>query len=513
MNSDSLENIIEMANITKKFASLFALKEVNFSVKRGEIHALIGENGAGKSTLMNILYGVHKPTSGLIKIEGKETIIKSTRDSIRVGIGMVHQHFSLIPVFSIEENIMLGAEETKNLIFIDKKKVREQLREYLSRLEINTDPKRKVKDISVGEQQKVEIIKALYKGVKILILDEPTATLTPQETDMLFDALRNLKSQGYTIILITHKLEEVKEISDRLTVLRDGQSMGTCETCEVSPEEIAEMMVGRNVLLRVNKDEAAERISSDEMKPVLEVKNLSTLGKNKILLKDVSFRINAGEILGIAGIDGNGQRELIDALSGLDTETQGELLFNGISLSRKNCFERLSLGIAHIPADRNKDGLISQMAMRENLILGKQQDKEFSSFGFMRYKRLSKHAKGLIKEFDIRPENEMLLAGSFSGGNQQKIIISRELSRNAALIIAAQPTRGVDIGAIEFIHNSLIEKQKNGAAILLISTELSEILTLSDKIAVLFKGNLTKTYNKSLLDENAIGILMLGGRI
>lgn len=504
------KTLISMQGIFKRFGAVAALSNVDFDVCEGEIHAIVGENGAGKTTLMNILYGVYKPDKGTIFIKDKEHKFKSPRDAIKNGIGMVHQHFSLIPVFTVLEDIILGKEITKNRMFLDRAKAKMEITTLFDSLKLKIDVNAYIKNLSVGEQQKIEIVKALYKGAKILIFDEPTAVLTPQESVNFCETLQNLKSKGYTIILITHKLEEVKEASERLTVLRDGKNIGTKITAKTSTEEIARMMVGRDILFRIKKADIPTKIN-ENLKPVIEVNNISTSTTDEnISLKNISFSIYPGEILGIAGVNGNGQRELIDILCGLDKNHGGEIFLNGVTIKDKSCRERISLGIAHIPEDRRKSGLISQFGLMENLILGKQNNREFKYLWFIKENTLMKHSKDIINSFDIRPQNIYLKAEQFSGGNQQKIVISRELSRETKFIIASQPTRGVDIGAIEFIHNSLLSKRKQGAAILLISTELSEIFSLSDRIAVMFKGSLSSPLPTDSVTENQIGMMMLG---
>ncbi len=502
---------IYMKKIEKRFGNLYALSEVNFLVKKGEIHALVGENGAGKSTLMNILYGIHKANSGEIFIDGIEKKFKTPRDAIKAGIGMVHQHFSVIPVFKVEEDIILGNENIRRKIFLDLNKTRNEIRKIFSLLGTDINPDTLIKNLSVGQQQKVEIAKVLYRGAKILILDEPTSVLTPQESIIFFDTLRRLNSEGLTIIIITHKLDEVKAVSHRLTALRDGKIMGTRNTEDVSAEEIADMMVGRNFLIKTSKHFYFKPDEINDKKRILEIKNLTTASQShKVNLSDVNLSVYPGEILGIAGIDGNGQNELAKTLLGLNEDWSGDILFKGVSIKNKNTSQIMSLGISHIPSDRIKHGLIEDMDFTENLLPGNLENKEYSGFLFLKMKNIRKKARTYINDFDIKPPEIKLKAKNFSGGNQQKIIIARELSRKADLIIAMQPTRGVDVGAIEFINERLIEEQKKGKAILLISTELSEILALSDYISVIYKGKITPPKIRAELDEHKIGLLMMG---
>ena len=506
------QNLISMLGIVKHFGAVQALKGVDLFIEQGEIHAIVGENGAGKSTLMNILYGIHKPDEGKIIIGGERKSFKSPKDAIKNGIGMVHQHFTLIPAFTIEENIILGCEFLKKLFFLDKRRAKDEILKFAHTLGFNINPDTLVKNLSVGEQQRVEIIKALFRGAKILVLDEPTAVLTPQESKILFTMLKNLKQNGYTIILITHKLEEVRDVSERLTVLRDGCVVGTRKTADTTLQEIARMMVGRDILFSINKN-ISQLANIENKKSVLEVKNLTTYSNDgSPILKNISFTVQRGEIFGVAGVDGNGQKNLIEVLTGFNQNFSGEIILRGVSLRRKNCRQMLEMGVSHIPDDRLKNGLIPKMNLQENLLLGKYWENEFGFFIFFNKQKIKKIAVDLIKDFDIRPRDPNLRIEQFSGGNQQKIIVSRELTRKASLILATQPTRGLDIGAIEFIHNSLITKQKEGSAILLISNELSEIFSLSDRISVMFKGSLTPQVQTKSLDEDKIGILMLGGK-
>ncbi len=495
---------VEMKGITKKFPGVLANDNVDFELKKGEIHALLGENGAGKTTLMNCLYGFLEADEGEIFINGKKLNITNPNVAIEHGIGMVHQHFMLVPPFTVAENIVLGMEPTKNKM-IDYKKAVKDVEKISKQYGLNVDARAKVEDISVGMQQRVEILKALYRGAEILILDEPTAVLTPQEVKELVKIMGSLTDEGKSIIFITHKLKEVKTIADRVTVIRSGKWIETINTESATTNELANMMVGREVILEVNKDEA---------KPgevVLEVKDLYAKNNRDLMaLNGATFSVKRGEILGIAGVDGNGQTELTEVLTGLRNKEKGTMVFKGeeISpLSTKRLFEK---GISHIPEDRQRRGLVMDFKLYENLILGRHYKKPYASGINLNNKRIKKEARDLIKEFDIRTPSETVEAKSLSGGNQQKLIVAREFDREPDLLVAAQPTRGIDVGAIEFIHNRLIEQRDNNKAILLISLELDEILSLSDRVAVIYEGKIVDIMDIEDATEEKLGLMMAG---
>ncbi len=497
---------VEMHGITKAFARVLANDRVDFTVHKGEVHALVGENGAGKSTLMRILYGLYQPDAGTIRIMGKRANFKSPADAIRAGIGMVHQSFMLIPAFRVIDNVMLGMEVTGPLgFFLDADRAARELDSLSEKYGLKIHPLARVDTLSVGEQQRVEIIKLLFRNAQILILDEPTSILTPQETENLFAILRRLKDEGHTIILITHKLNEVKEISDRLTVLRDGRTMGERLTSETTREQIAQMMVGREVFFDVAKPEA--RLGS----ALLQVKDLSARNRRGILaLRDVTFDVHEGEILGIAGVEGNGQSELADVLTGLLPPGHGKILMHDTHLTGMEPRRIFEAGLAHIPADRQRRGLVLNFSISENLILGRHYDKCFAGPFGLRYTTIETNATRLVESFDIRPAEVHLPARNLSGGNQQKVVLAREFSRNAPVLLATHPTRGLDIGATEFVHRQLLKKRDEGCAILLISADLNEILSLCDRIAVMYEGQIVATRKAAETNERELGLLMTG---
>ena len=508
---------VEMHDITKTWPGVVANDHVNLAVHQGEIHALVGENGAGKTTLMNILYGLIHPDSGEILINGQPAHISGPRDAIRLGIGMVHQHFMLIPPLTVAENIVLGREPGGLRSAYDINQARADIRDLSKRYGLAIDPDVRIEKLSVGLQQRVEILKVLYRGADILIMDEPTGVLTPQETTELFGVLHGLVAQGKTIIFITHKLREVLELSDRVTVLRRGKNAGELITKETSQAEIARLMVGREVLLRVNKTPAHPG------PVVLHVEDLHTLSDRGLeVLHGVSFDVCAGEILGIAGVEGNGQSELVEALTGMRKITSGKMTItpveNGqpgktIDITTMNARLERQFGLAHIPEDRRGSGLVLTDSIEDNTILGRQRWPEFSWEGFVLLLRnIAAWAKRLVTEFDVRTPSIEVPARALSGGNQQKVIIARELAANPEALIAAQPTRGVDIGAIEFIHRRLIEVRDAGKAVLLVSAELDEIRSLSDRIAVMYEGKIVDIVSPEATEEQ-LGILMTGGHL
>ena len=500
--------ILELSNINKSFGHVQANKDISLKINKGTIHGIIGENGAGKSTLMSVVFGLYQADSGTISVNGNITKLKSPRDSILSGIGMVHQHFMLVENFTVIENIILGFEG--ELVFGKKlEEAKKNLEKLCKTYKLNIDLNSTIADLSVGFRQRVEILKSLYRGAEILILDEPTGVLTPQEVDELFKILRSLQQEGKTIVLITHKLNEIMALTSEVSVMRQGQMVGHTKTASTNKEALAEMMVGRSVLLRINKTEAQKG------DVVFKVKNLEVeddLGVTRV--KNVNFEIHAGEILGLAGVTGNGQTELLEALSGIRKIESGEIeLFNeSISDSNNhlNPRELKEKGLSHVPEDRQRMGLISDFKAYENLIFGYHHQEPFSKSSILNKKEIIIRSHQAMKEYDVRPSSPNLITSNFSGGNQQKIILSRELNENPKVLLVGQPTRGVDIGAIEFIHQRLIDMRNQGAAILLVSVELEEVLSLSDRIVVMFDGNIVgERVNKDVTDRD-IGLLMAG---
>ncbi len=506
MNHDT--PIIELESISKAFGSVQANKNISLKIRAGTIHGIVGENGAGKSTLMSILYGFYKADKGNIKIQGSTVSIGDSQAAIDKGIGMVFQHFKLVENFTVLENIILGAENG-TMIGKSLNTARKTLGRLAKEYELNVDPDNLIENISVGMQQRVEILKALYRKAKILILDEPTGVLTPAEAEHLFRILRNLKDEGKTIVLITHKLKEIMSVTDTVSVMRQGEMITTLRTTDTNPEELAELMVGRKVLLRIEK----QTIQTGQ--PVLSCSKLNYVDNKGVhRLKDISFTIKQGEILGIAGVAGNGQSELLEVLTGIK-RADGELTINSKNISLKsnnsNPLTRRHLGISHVPEDRQKLGLIMDFYAWENSALGYHDKKRYHSKGlFMNNTVLKLETEERIRNFDIRPANASLLTKSFSGGNQQKIVLAREIEQEPDLLIVGQPTRGVDIGAIEFIHKRLIELRDAGKAVLLVSVELDEILSLSDRILVMFDGKIMGERKTSSTDEKELGLLMAG---
>lgn len=498
---------VEMKNITMRFGKVVANHNVNLEVKKGEILALVGENGAGKSTLMNILYGLYIPTEGSIYINGEKKVLHSAIDAIASGVGMVHQHFMLIPRLSVADNIVLGQEPHKGIRYqkeVAVKEIEELCQQYDMKLDINE----KVSNISLGMQQRVEIVKALYRKADILILDEPTAVLTPQEIDELGKMLKKLKSMGKTIIIITHKLQEVIDFSDRVTVLRKGELIGTVITSETTAEHITEMMVGRSVHLGGNK----EAVMYDEN--ILELHDVSYHNGIKEKLKKINLNIRKGEILGIAGIDNSGQKELTEVITGVLKPSNGKILLNGEEINGHAVSVIKNKGVGFIPQDRHKHGLALDQNIRDNIILGYQRMAQYNKHKiFFDQKAVSQDAEEKIRDYDIRPDDMNLLAQGLSGGNQQKIIVAREVSHAQNLIVADQPTRGVDVGAIELIHKTLVEARNSGKAVLLVSLELDEVMMLSDRIAVMHDGEIMKVLPGNSATREEIGLLMAGGKI
>ncbi|MEI0445731.1 ABC transporter ATP-binding protein [Brachyspira intermedia] len=505
---ENSEYVVEMLNITKRFKGIVANDNITIQLKRGEIHALLGENGAGKSTLMSVLFGLYKQEEGIIKVNGKEVNIDNPNTANALGIGMVHQHFKLVHNFTALENIMLGVETVKNgILQVDdaRKKVMELSKTY--GLEIYPDSL--ISDLTVGMQQRVEILKMLYKDNNILIFDEPTAVLTPSEIEELMKIMKSLTKEGKSILFITHKLNEIKEVADRCSVLRKGKYIGTIDVKSTTKEEMSEMMVGRKVSLVVEKTEAKPKDI------ILSVKNLNVKSPNseKNIVKNVSFDVRAGEIVCIAGIDGNGQSELIYALTGLIEMSSGSIHLNGKDITNLSIRNKTLSGIGHIPEDRHKHGLVLDYTLGENTILQTYFTERFQNKGFLKFKEIENYANELIKRFDIRSaEGAKTIARSMSGGNQQKAIIAREIDRNPDLLIAVQPTRGLDVGAIEYIHKELIRQRDNGKAVLLVSLELDEVMNLSDRILVIYEGEIVANVNNKDLTINELGLYMAGSK-
>ena len=502
-----MEYVVEMLNIRKEFPGIVANDNITLQLRKGEIHALLGENGAGKSTLMGILFGMNQPDKGVIKVRGKEVKITNPNVANDLGIGMVHQHFKLVENFTVTQNIVLGCEP--KILFglgMDLNKAAKRIEELSKQYGLNVDPNAKIENISVGMQQRVEILKMVYRDADVLILDEPTAVLTPQEIDELIKIMKNLINEGKSIIIITHKLKEIKAAADRCTVIRRGRYIGTVDVKTTSEAEMAKMMVGREVSFKVNKKPA---------KPgdvVLDIKNLSVKNNKKVLgLKDFSIDVRAGEIVGIAGVEGNGQSELIEAITGLRKSESGTINFKNKDITRESIRNRINSGIAHIPEDRHKRGLVLDYTIEENMVLEVYDKKPFSNKGLLNKKEIKKYAEKIIDEFDVRSgEGAESIARSLSGGNQQKAIIGREIELNPELLIAAQPTRGLDVGSIEYIHKRLVEQRDSGKAVLLVSLELDEILNVSDRIAIINNGELIGVVNADETNENEVGLMMAG---
>lgn len=501
------EIALEMKDITKRFPLVVANDKVNLTIFKGEIHALVGENGAGKSTLMSILYGIYQADSGQIFINGEKVNITNPNIAINLKVGMVHQHFMLVPPLTVVENIILGMEPKKNNIFIDMKKAIKKVEELSNNLGFKIDPKSKIENISVGIQQRVEIIKVLFRGAEILVMDEPTAVLTPQEVEELFEILRALKKQGKTIIFITHKLNEVKDLSDRVTVMRRGKVVGVKNTKDTNQEEIASMMVGRKVIFEIKKNPLHLG------KTALKVEKLEAQNNKGLpAIKNISFEIKEGEILGFAGVEGNGQTELIEVITGLRSASHGKIFLYDQDIT--NCSPRSIREdkIAHIPEDRRQRGIILNYTIAENLILGSHYRPPFNKGLVLNFTAINNHANNLIKNFDIRPLDKDNLLKSLSGGNQQKVIVARELFGEPKLLIAAQPTRGLDVGSIEFVHQQILNERDKGKAILLVSADLEEIFSLADRIAVIYEGKIVNVSDLKKTNEKEIGLLMTGSK-
>lgn len=500
------EYVVEMRGISKRFPGILANDRVNLSLKKGEILALLGENGAGKSTLMSILFGFYHADEGQIFIRGKEEKINSPNKAYDLGIGMVHQHFKLIDNFTVTENIMLGNESVKNALFVDEATAREKVRKLSEQYGLNINPDARIEDCSVGMQQRVEILKVLYRNADIIILDEPTAVLTPQEIDELMVILRNFTAEGKSIILITHKLREIMQVADRVTVLRRGKMTGTLNVRDTNENELARLMVGRHVKFKVDKS------PSKPGRPVLEIQDLVVRDARKLKAVDgFTLTVHAGEIVGVAGVDGNGQEELVQAIAGLMPIESGRIVLDGHDISEAKVRERNEIGLGHIPADRQKYGLILDFTLAENMALKSYFKSPLSKRGVLNRPLIRSQAEELSNTFDVRSgEGPLSLARMLSGGNQQKAIIAREFATNPVLMVAAQPTRGLDVGAIEYIHRRLVELRDEGKAILLVSFELDEVMNLSDRIAVIYEGRVSGLVNAGESDERELGLMMSG---
>jgi len=502
------EYVIEMLHIRKEFPGIVANDDITLQLKKGEIHALLGENGAGKSTLMSVLFGLYQPEAGTIKKDGKEVKINNPNDATALGIGMVHQHFKLVDVFTVMDNIILGAETTK-MGFIQKKEAKKKVQELSERYGLKVDVDAKVENITVGMQQRVEILKMLYRDNDILIFDEPTAVLTPQEIDELMDIMKGFAREGKSILFITHKLNEIMAVADRVTVLHKGKYIGTVNTKDVTKQELSTMMVGRPVQLEVHKAEA----KTGEV--VLSIENLtvpSKMHKNDAV-KNVSFEVKQGEIVCIAGIDGNGQSELIHGLTGLEKISGGKITLCGNDITAASIKKKSDAGMSHIPEDRHKHGLVLDYTLEQNMVLQKYYEPQFQNHGFIKFAEVRKYAEELIEAYDVRSgQGPITVSRSMSGGNQQKAIIAREIDRDKPLIIAVQPTRGLDVGAIEYIHGQLVAERDKGKAVLLVSLELDEVMSLSDRILVMYEGEIVGELDPKKTDANELGLYMSGAK-
>lgn len=500
-------NVIEMRQITKKFGDFVANDQINLTVERGEIHALLGENGAGKSTLMNMLSGLLQPTSGEIAIKGKVVSIDSPSKAANLGIGMVHQHFMLVEAFTVAENIILGSETTSKGI-LDMKQAIKEIRDLSEKYGLEVDPEAKVADISVGAQQRVEILKTLYRGADLLIFDEPTAVLTPAEIAELLKIMKLLIKEGKSIILITHKLDEIRAVADRVTVIRRGKCIQTVKVAGATNDDLAEWMVGRSVSFKTEKEAANPK------EVILSIKDLVVHENRGIpAVKNLSLDVRAGEIVGIAGIDGNGQSELIQAITGLRKVKSGSIEIKGENIVGKSPRHITEMQVSHVPEDRHRDGLVLEMTLAENMSLQTYYKAPISKNGVLNYNKINEKARQLMEEFDVRASNELVPASALSGGNQQKAIIAREIDRNPDLLIVSQPTRGLDVGAIEYIRKRLIGERDKGKAVLVVSFELDEILDVSDRIAVIHDGSIHGIVNPAETNKQELGVLMAGGKL
>jgi simple sugar transport system ATP-binding protein len=497
--------VLELRGITKRFPGVLANDHIDLTLEQGTIHALLGENGAGKTTLMNILYGLYKPDEGEIFVNGEPFHVHSPSDAIARGIGMVHQHFMLIPVFTVTENVMLGEESLKTGGFLDREAAAKRIREISTQYGLEVNPDSYIKDLPVGVQQRVEIIKLLYRNANILIFDEPTAVLTPQEADELFEIMHSLTAQGKSIIFITHKLREVLQVADMITVIRRGKVIGSVLPSEADQSKLASMMVGREVKLELEKEPAKPK------ETILKVENLIVTDEtHQVAVDDVTFEVREGEILGIAGVQGNGQTELVEAVTGMRDVEDGKVFLMGQDVTHAIPRKFTEAGTAHVPEDRQRDGLVLPFPVMENLMLCTYYLPPFAKGAIIQWDYVMQNATRLVEEFDIRTPSIFTPAGSLSGGNQQKVIVARELSRPIHLLVAAQPTRGLDVGSIEYIHSQILKRRDEGVAVLLVSTELDEIMQLSDRIAVMYRGKITATVSAEEASKELIGLLMAG---
>ncbi len=503
-----MEYAIEMLNITKEFPGIKANDNITLKLKKGSIHALLGENGAGKSTLMSVLFGLYQPEEGTIKVNGKEVSISNPNVATHLGIGMVHQHFKLVDCFTVIENIVLGLEPKGAFGQINFDVAKKKIKEISEKYGLNVDLDEKISNLTVGAQQRVEILKMLYRDAEILIFDEPTAVLTPQEIEGLLEVMKNLVKEGKSIIIITHKLDEIKKTAEDCTVIRKGKGIGTVKVAETSIQEMADLMVGRQVNFKVEKEDAKPTDT------VLKLENINLSNKQGVKkLKNINFEVKKGEIVAIAGIEGNGQSEVINVITGLEKKNQGNVYINGKDISKETIRNRTLAGIGHIPEDRHKHGLVLDYTIEENMILQTYYTDKFNKAGFIKKSAMTEQAERLIKKFDVRSgKGPKTISRSMSGGNQQKAIIAREMEREPDLLIAAQPTRGLDVGAIEFIHKQLIESRDAGKAVLLLSLELDEVLNVADRILVMFEGEILGELNAKETNEQEIGLLMAGTR-
>ena len=497
--------VIEMLNIRKEFPGIVANDDITLQVKPGEIHALLGENGAGKSTLMSVLFGLYQPERGTIKVQGKEVRIANPNVANALGIGMVHQHFKLVHNFTVTENIILGMERMRNGR-IDIHTAARRIQELSARYRLSVDPYARIEDISVGMQQRVEILKMLYRDAEILIFDEPTAVLTPQEIVELMDIMRKMAAEGKTILLITHKLKEIKAAADRCTIIRKGKTIATLDVQETTGEKMAELMVGRPVTFKLEKKQAQPG------EEVLRIENLNVRDQRGLpAVKNVNLSARAGEIVGVAGVDGNGQTQLVEAITGLRKIESGRVLLHGADISSLPVRNRNEAGLGHIPEDRHKHGLVLDFNLEDNMILETYYQEPFSKFGVLKREAIRKYAAGLIEQFDVRAgQGGQTLARSMSGGNQQKAIIAREIDRSPSLMVVVQPTRGLDVGAVEYIHRRILDERDKGKTILLFSLELDEILNLSDRILVMYEGEIVGRLDAADTNENELGLIMAG---
>ena len=502
------EYVIEMLNITKEFPGIKANDNITLQLRKGEIHALLGENGAGKSTLMSILFGLYQPTSGTIKKNGQVVQINTPNDANDLNIGMVHQHFKLVECFSVLDNIILGVEPSKGL-FLEKDGARKKVLELSERYGLKVEPDALISDITVGMQQRVEILKMLYRDNEVLIFDEPTAVLTPQEIEELMKIMKNLAHEGKSILFITHKLNEIMEVADRCTILRKGKYIGTVDIADTTKEELSKMMVGRNVSFTVDKDE------KEPGDTVLEVSHLTVASRSheNNAVRDVSFQVRRGEIVCIAGIDGNGQTEFVHALTGLEPVAEGKITLCGQDITKKSIRYRNTHGMSHIPEDRHKHGLVLDFSLEDNVVLQRYFEPQFQKAGFLKRKEIRSYAETLIAKFDVRSgQGATTTARSMSGGNQQKAIVAREMDREHALLVAVQPTRGLDVGAIEYIHKEIIAERDAGSAVLLVSLELDEVMNLSDRILVMYEGEIVGELDPKTVSVQELGLYMAGAK-